>query len=91
VRERCGCRARRPCTPDGRTPEAWSPGSRTSWRTNRTCAIPKSVKAHRIAENFDVFDVTLTPDEVAAVDALDTGLRSGPDPEVIRLDTFGTR
>ncbi|MEW1775580.1 aldo/keto reductase [Streptomyces sp. NPDC086777] len=56
-----------------------------------TCAIPKSVKAHRIAENFDVFGFTLTPDEVAAIDALDTGLRSGPDPEVIRLDTFGTR
>jgi diketogulonate reductase-like aldo/keto reductase len=55
------------------------------------CAIPKSVKAHRIAENLDVFGFTLTPDEVSAIDALDTGLRSGPDPENIKLDTFGTR
>jgi diketogulonate reductase-like aldo/keto reductase len=55
------------------------------------CAIPKSVKAHRIKENFDVFDFSLTPEEVTAIDALDTGLRSGPDPEHIRLDTFGRR
>ncbi|MFJ8716431.1 aldo/keto reductase [Streptomyces violaceus] len=55
------------------------------------CAIPKSVKAHRIKENFDVFDFSLTSEEVTAIDALDTGLRSGPDPETIRLDTFGRR
>jgi diketogulonate reductase-like aldo/keto reductase len=44
------------------------------------CAIPKSVKARRIAENFDVFDFSLTADEVAAIDALDRGVRGGPDP-----------
>ena len=51
-------------------------------------AIPKSVKRHRIAENIDVFDFQLTADEVAAIDALDTGVRGGPDPEAINLTTY---
>ncbi|MET9386998.1 aldo/keto reductase [Streptomyces sp. NPDC002928] len=52
-------------------------------------AIPKSVRAHRIAENIDIFDFQLTADEVAAIDALDTGLRGGPDPDSIKADSFG--
>jgi len=51
--------------------------------------IPKSTKPARIAENIDVFDFDLTADELAAIDALDTGQRGGPEPEVITLEAFG--
>lgn len=47
-------------------------------------AIPKSVNPTRIAENFDVFDFSLTEDEIAQIDALNTGVRGGPDPEAVR-------
>lgn len=52
-------------------------------------ALPKSVRPARIAENFDVFDFELTADQLDAIDALDTGVRRGPEPEDVTLETFG--
>ncbi|KAA9163337.1 aldo/keto reductase [Amycolatopsis acidicola] len=50
-------------------------------------AIPKSIKPSRIAENFAVFDFSLSADELSRLDALDTGRRGGPDPDAIDPST----
>lgn len=47
--------------------------------------FPKSANPARIRENIDVFDFELAADDVAAIEAMDAGYRTGPDP-----DTFGS-
>jgi len=52
------------------------------WHLERgDIVFPKSVRPERMAENFDLFDFTLSADDLAAISALDRGERVGPDPE----------
>lgn len=44
-------------------------------------AIPKSVHENRIASNADIFDFELTDEDIAFLDGLETGERTGPDPD----------
>jgi len=43
--------------------------------------IPKSSARARIVENVEIFDFELSADDVARIDALETGERDGPDPD----------
>ena len=43
--------------------------------------IPKSVTPSRIRENFDIFGFSLDADDLAAIDKLDRGHRTGPNPD----------
>jgi 2,5-diketo-D-gluconate reductase A len=45
--------------------------------------IPKSNRRERMAENFDLFGFKLTADEMAAIDGLDEGRRTGADPDTL--------
>lgn len=57
------------------------------WLTQRgVVAIPKSVRAERMTENFDVFDFQLTDEQMARITTLDTGnslFFDHHDPEIV--------
>ena len=43
--------------------------------------FPKSATPERIQANFDIFDFSLTEEEMSAIEGLDRGERIGPDPD----------
>ncbi|MFL1999011.1 aldo/keto reductase [Lysinibacillus irui] len=47
--------------------------------------IPKTMTPTRMVENLDVFNFSLTDEEMAQLDALNDGLRCGPDPETFNF------
>lgn len=47
-----------------------------------TIVIPKSADSTRMRENLGAVNLTLTPDEVAEITALESGARAGADPAI---------
>ena len=51
-------------------------------------AIPKSFRPERIAENLGALGFALSPADLVEIDGLDTGDRSGPNPDDVHATTF---
>ena len=49
---------------------------------NGVITIPKSVRKERMAQNADIFDFSLTDEEMQIINAMNLDKRVGPDPEV---------
>ena len=52
---------------------------------NSLVVIPKSTHRERLAANADVFGITLDDTQMAALNALDQGLRTGSHPDQIQV------
>jgi diketogulonate reductase-like aldo/keto reductase len=54
-------------------------------------AIPKSVHPDRIGENADIFDFSLSEEDMQSVGKLDRDQRTGPHPDVFPKTEHGSR
>jgi len=64
------------------------------WHIERGDVVfPKSMKVERMRENFEIFDFSLTPDQVEQISALDQGEsgRMGPNRDFSRILAMGSR
>lgn len=65
------------------------------WLTQRgIVAIPKSSHKERMEQNIDIFDFTLSPDEMAQIASMnqhDAGTRDFGDPQFVKylIETYG--
>ena len=85
VADRAGRRPRRRGDREDRRAHGRTPSQVTlRWHVERgDIVFPKTTHRERMEENFALFDFELTPDEVAAISALDRGEagRTGPNPD----------
>lgn len=56
---------------------------------HKVIVIPKTVDPARMAANIDLFGFSLSGDEMAALDALESGGRTGQDPDTFDLPQTG--
>lgn len=65
------------------------------WLTQRgVVAIPESVRKERIVENFNIFNFTLSPEDMASIATLDTKTNSffdHRDPNMVKMRSQVTR
>ncbi|MFD2214501.1 aldo/keto reductase [Metabacillus endolithicus] len=52
---------------------------------NEVVTIPKSIKPHRIEENANIFDFTLSEEDMKQISSLNQDKRVGPDPDEFNL------
>ncbi len=52
---------------------------------NGVAIIPKSIKKERIQENADIFDFTLSDEDMRKIDALNTNTSFGADPDIFTM------
>lgn len=67
----------------GRTPAQVVLG----WHLQRgDVVLPKSTRRERMVQNLNLFGFELSPEAMALLDALDSGERSGSDPDIVEVD-----